>query len=284
MKIELCAFADEAANGLDDQIAALKRNNIHKIELRSIDGKNVKCLSIEDAKDAAAALSAAGIAVHAIGSMLGKSQIAADFDEEEKHLRHLLSLCEIFSCKRIRMFSFYGTTDADADEVVRRLRILADMAEQAGVVLCHENEKEIFGDTAARVEYLLAQVPKLAGVYDPANFLQVGESAQKTLALAPRCAYCHIKDVVAATGELVPAGEGDGDIAGLIRSLHKDTVLTLEPHLAIFAGYAEVDGSRMKNKYTFATNGEAFDAAAAALKNVLRQTGYREEGKVWING
>ena len=98
MKIELCAFADEAADRLDDQIAALQRNGIHKIELRSIDGKNVKLLSTSDAKKAAAALSAAGIAVHAIGSMLGKSQITADFDEEEKHLLHILSLCEIFSC------------------------------------------------------------------------------------------------------------------------------------------------------------------------------------------
>ena len=283
MKIELCAFADEAADRLDDQIAALQRNGIHKIELRSMDGKNVKLLSTSDAKKAAAALSAAGIAVHAIGSMLGKSQIAADFDEEEKHLLHLLSLCEIFSCKRIRMFSFYGTTDADAGEVVRRLRILADTAEKVGVVLCHENEKDVFGDTAARVAYLLERVPKLASVYDPANYIQVGETPDNMARLAERATYYHIKDVL-KTGELVPAGEGDGDIAGLIRSLREDAVLTLEPHLAVFSGYAAIDNHQMKNKYSFATNGEAFDAAAVALKNVLRQTGYREDGVAWIRG
>ena len=46
--IELCAFADEAASGLKEQISALKENGIKYLELRSIDGKNV--LSFTDAE------------------------------------------------------------------------------------------------------------------------------------------------------------------------------------------------------------------------------------------
>ena len=53
-------------------------------------------------------------------------------------------------------------------------------------------------------------------------------------------------------------------------------VLTLEPHLAIFAGYAAIDSTEMKNKFTFATNGEAFDAAVLALKTLLLKAGYQE--------
>ena len=37
--IKLCAFADEAESSLDGQIAALKRNDISYLELRSIAGK-----------------------------------------------------------------------------------------------------------------------------------------------------------------------------------------------------------------------------------------------------
>ena len=42
MMIKLCAFADEAESSLAGQIAALKRNNIPYLELRSIAGKNVR--------------------------------------------------------------------------------------------------------------------------------------------------------------------------------------------------------------------------------------------------
>ena len=48
--IKLCAFSDEAASSLTGQIQALKRNGITLTELRSVDGKNVKDLTIDEAK------------------------------------------------------------------------------------------------------------------------------------------------------------------------------------------------------------------------------------------
>jgi hypothetical protein len=89
--------------------------------------------------------------------------------------------------------------------------------------------------------------------------------------------YFHIKDVISATGELVPAGYGDGRIGELVARITDDKVLTLEPHLAVFEGYSEIDGSEMKNKFCYATNDEAFDAAVSALKKVLAEQGYVEK-------
>ena len=57
----------------------------------------------------------------------------------------------------------------------------------------------------------------------------------------------------------------------------EDKVLTLEPHLAVFEGYAQIDNSEMKNKFAYASNGEAFDAAVKALKNILIEQGYQEK-------
>ena len=48
----------------------------------------------------------------------------------------------------------------------------------------------------------------------------------------------------------------------------------MEPHLAVFEGYAQIDGREMKNKYAYKTNGEAFDAAVSALKKLLYENGY----------
>ena len=73
--IRLCAFADEAATDLDGQIAALKRERIPCVELRSVDGKNVADISEEEAQGYAARLREAGIEVWSIGSPLGKAEI-----------------------------------------------------------------------------------------------------------------------------------------------------------------------------------------------------------------
>ncbi len=276
MRIELCAFADEAADSLADQIDALKRNNIKKIELRSVDGVNVRDISEDRARSIAERLSAAGISVWSLGSPLGKSDISADFAEEEKLLRRLIKLCEIFGCGKIRMFSFFTDKPRQVEkEVISRLKKLSEIANESGILLCHENEKDIYGDTVERVETLLKNVPHLAYVYDPANYVQVGETRQNMRRIAERAEYYHIKDAL-KTGELVPAGEGDGDIDALIKSLRHDTTFTLEPHLAVFSGYAAVDAHEMKNKYTFASNKESFDFAVSALKKLLVANGFTE--------
>ena len=277
MKITLSAFADEAAADLHGQIEALRRNNITKIELRNLGGVNIKDLSESDAEKAAAAFAAAGISVWSIGSPIGKSDIGADFAQVQRDLKHILRLCKIFHCDKIRVFSFYTTSYGEVEgEVLRRLRLLVKEAGEQGVTLYHENEKDIFGDVASRVETILDGVEGLKSIFDPANYLQVGESAENMARMRARADYFHIKDVIRATGELVPAGEGDGDIPAMIAELGRDAVFTLEPHLSVFSGYAAIDRQEMKNKYQFSSNGEAFDAAAAALKKLFIAQGYRE--------
>ena len=78
------------------------------------------------------------------------------------------------------------------------------------------------------------------------------------------------------TEQLVPAGYGDGQIPKLVRGINRDTVLTLEPHLKVFGSYAAIDGEEMKHRFRFASNGEAFDAAVKAMKDILAGEGYKE--------
>ena len=79
--LQLCAFADEAGSSLAEQIAALQRNRIPNLELRSIDGKNVLDFTENEARAYAKELQAAGITVFSIGSPLGKVDITCNFEE-----------------------------------------------------------------------------------------------------------------------------------------------------------------------------------------------------------
>ena len=128
-----------------------------------------------------------------------------------------------------------------------------------------------------RVKRVLENVPNLKSVFDPANFVEVGEDAESALnELAPYTYYYHVKDTVRETEEQVPAGMGDGAIPSLIRqAAERDTVLTVEPHLAIFEGYAQIDNTEMKGKFTFKDNHEAFDTAVTALKNEILKVGLK---------
>ena len=280
--IKLSAFSDEAASSLDGQIAALTRNKIFYTELRSIDGKNVKDFSLAYAKEVKKALFDNGIGVWAIGSPIGKVDINVDFSTYLDEVKHVCELANTFETDKIRMFSFFNAYDEE-NKVYDYLSKMVETARNHGVFLCHENEKEVFGDTAERVQKLMENIEGLKFVYDPANFVQVGEKAEKTLAMFhEKSEYFHIKDVIAATEELVPAGYGDGNVLELIKRIEKDTVLTLEPHLAVFEGYASIDNTVMKNKFEFKNNDEAFDFAVVSLKSLLEKAGYEEQEKGYV--
>ena len=147
-----------------------------------------------------------------------------------------------FSAPYIRIFSFFlrpGSRPADhRDEVLRRMRALAEVAEQADVQLLHENEKEIYGDTPERCLDVVTSVgsPHLRLAWDPENFVQVGVQpfTEGYTQLRPHLAYIQIKDARAADGEVVVAGAGDGQVVTTIRALRDDGFdgfFSLEPHL-----------------------------------------------------
>ena len=274
--IKLCAFADEAAVSLDGQIEALKKNNIDLIELRGIDGVNVSKISLEDAEGYAKRLSEAGIRVWSIGSPIGKIKLSDNVEAHMELLSHVCGLAKVFGTDKIRMFSFYEAY-GEEERVFSLLQRMVEIAESHGVKLYHENEKKIYGDTAERVLKIMENVKGLYYVYDPANFIEVNEDSAMTLdTLHSKTDYFHIKDVIAETHQLVPAGYGDGRIGELIERITDDKVLTIEPHLKIFKGFSEIDDSRMKNRFVFNTNAEAFDAAVVAIKNQLVDKGYKE--------
>ena len=126
--------------------------------------------------------------------------------------------------------------------MLKKLRGFAEIAEKYNVILIHENEKDIYGDTAARCKDILDELasPNFKAAFDFANFVQCGEdTAECWELLKEHVAYIHIKDAVAGKNENVVCGTGDGKIAQLLAKAIKEDgyegFLTLEPHLVLFA-------------------------------------------------
>ena len=274
--IKLCAFADESGKELEVQARELCRHGISLIELRNVNGKNVAELTDEEAVACRDYLAERGITVWSVGSPLGKVKLA----EAEAHMAKVERVCHLatlLGTDRIRMFSFFEAGE-DLAAVKGWLCRMTEIAAAHGVRMYHENEKDIYGDTLARVKTLVeADIPGLGFVFDPANYIQCGEAIPAALeALFDKTDYFHIKDVVAATGQLVPAGYGDGFIGGIVERIlasGKDFVMTLEPHLKVFEGYGQIDNTVLQTAFTYGSNVESFSAAVEAMKKVLADCG-----------
>ena len=290
-RFALSAFADEAGSTLDEQIAALKENGIDYIEPRKINGKGILELSDDEIIEIKKKLDGAGIKVNSLGSPIGKYPINEDFEPHLKDFRRSLRVAKMLDTRLIRMFSFFVDEDklSEArDEVIRRLTIMTEEAENAGITLCHENESRIYGQMPREVADILKAVPKLGGIFDPANYrMNNGDITEGINATLLNLKYLHIKDAIYESQMIVPAGEGEGEIGAVIDTVNEKSdgliYLTLEPHLHVFDAYKDIDEHELKGKYKFKNNREAFDFATNALKELLRKHGYERNGNnEWI--
>ncbi len=278
--VNIYAFADEASPYIDEQIVAMKRNNLNGLEIRNVDETNVSGISEEKAKEVRKKLEDAGLITWSIGSPIGKIDIVKDdFDEHLEKLKHTLEIAEILGSKNIRLFSFFMPKDANFDdyenEVIDRLGKFIELAKGTGIQLCHENEKGIYGDIAPRCLKIYKTLPELKGIFDPANFVQCGQDTKEAWdMLKDYIYYMHIKDAT-LDGSIVPAGLGDGNIAYLINAFMekggKD--FTMEPHLTVFSGLESLEQegntSEVGKKYVFDDDNTAFDAGCNAFKKLL---------------
>lgn len=267
MKFKLAAFADEAASSLAEQIEAMRENAVQYLEIRGVDGENIADITTEKAKVIRTMLDAAGIGVWSLGSPFGKIGISDDFEAHLDKFKHSLELADILGTKHIRLFSFYGTSDIDP--VLERLNKFIDAARGTGIVLCHENEKGIYGDTAAKCLEIHKALPQLRAIFDPANFIQCGQDTKAAWELlSPYVEYMHIKDAL-PDGSVVPAGKGAGELPYLL-SQYKGEVLTIEPHLSVFEGFDQLEGQqKTEMPYCYPDSRTAFTAAVDSLKDII---------------
>ncbi len=279
---KISGFSDEIDPSIDVQFPVLNKLEIGYFEPRGINGKSISDLNDDEVLALKAKMEACGIQASSIGSPIGKIRICDDFTVHTKLLQRVIRTAKMLNCRYIRMFSFYpdenGWTDEAKAEVFRRMEAMISLARQEDVVLLHENEKDIYGDTITRCKELMDTFgcPHFQAVFDPANFVQCGEDTKEAYhALAPYIRYMHIKDAVMADGRVTPAGQGDGNVPYILADLFKngyDGFLSLEPHLGSFVGLEdlEIDDEMLKlPKSGEGTFTLAYNALCSILNDIL---------------
>jgi L-ribulose-5-phosphate 3-epimerase len=241
-RFTLSAFGDEISPDLDEQIQGLKANDIHYLECRGVAGQVIIDYPLPQVQAIYHQLNGEGISVSAIGSPIGKVSISDDFAPHLDRFRKTIEVAHALHTANIRMFSFYLPEHQPPAEyrqaVLDRWGQFIEAANGANVLLLHENEHAIYGDTAVRCLDLLDSLacPYVKATFDPANFILDGEETYPYAfeLLKKHIAYLHIKDAIYADHRIVPAGQGDGHLADILMALHHSGFagfLSIEPHL-----------------------------------------------------
>ncbi len=249
----ISGFADEIAEDVDTQFRVLNKLDIRYFEPRGIDGKNIAELSDGEVAALKEKMERCGIKASSIGSPIGKIRLDEDFQAHFEKFQRVVDIAERLEAGYIRMFSFYPPerpdsaagegdgaahewTAGEREEVICRLRRMTAYAGERDVVLLHENEKGIYGDTAERCADLMRELGcrHFQAVFDPANFVQCGQDTKEAYeALRNFIAYVHVKDAREEDGNVVPAGAGDGNVGHILKGLLDsgyEGYLSLEPH------------------------------------------------------
>ena len=248
----LSGFGDEIHSNLSVQLKVLKEHDISYIDLRSINGISILDYSLQEIHEIKNQLTNMNIKVSALASPIGKISICDDFSKELEHFKHALKIAELLETKYIRIFSYYipsGQAPAKfKTEVLYRIKTLVTLAEKHNIILLHENEKDIYGDTPERCLEILSAINSnhLKAIFDPANFIQCNEEAfpKAYQMLKKYIVYFHIKDALLGDGSVRCAGDGDGKIPELLELLATEGFhgfLSLEPHLYEFSGLQNLE-------------------------------------------
>lgn len=263
----LAGIGDEAGPGLTEQVAAVTGLGWSAIELRGVGGAALADLDDRAFDTVAATLAEHGLSTVCVDSRIGDwaSEITDDFSPDLDELRVLERRCAVLGTRYVRVMSYpnAGLPAAEWERRVRRrLRELAARAEQADLVLLHENCAGWAGADAERMLTLVADSPGLALLFDTGNGIAHGYSGVDLLAkIVEHVEHVHVKDGRKGPQWTLP-GAGDADLAGVLAILDAhgySGALSLEPHLSLRPH--ERDGRP----------GEAagFHAAGRALESLL---------------
>jgi sugar phosphate isomerase/epimerase len=264
------AFADEVADDLGDQIEALKAEGVGGLDLRSLGGVNVLQLSDDLLREVRDRCAEAGLRVQCVGSPINKVALA-EAGEEVARLGRAIEIAKLLGTDRIRIFTpRTAGQDAEADweQVASLVGRMCAMAEDAGVVLVHENDADLFGAYPDNAKRLFDRFggPNFRAVFDFANTVLLGYRPLDDWFpwIIPHLDTLHVKDAIRDEKRVVAAAEGEGqirEVLSLLREHGWQGTLTLEPHLQAAGPYGGYTGP------------ELFAVAAGALRALVHEVG-----------
>ncbi|PIE32416.1 hypothetical protein CSA56_15515 [candidate division KSB3 bacterium] len=296
-------FADEAGAPIDVQIKATKELGWSNIESRNIDGVNLTDISDEQFEDVYQKLQEAGITINCFGSAVanwGKDpRKEDDFQQSVAELTRAIPRMQKLGTTMLRGMSFTMLQDEAPDSpeweaiVVRKVKHLVHMCEDAGIMYVHENCMNYGGMSHEHTLKLIEAVdsPHFRLVFDTGNpvvtYRKLGNppypkqnSWEFYENVKEFIHYVHIKDgkYLHETDGIFPEadytfpGEGDGNVEKIVKDLLKngyDGGFSMEPHMALVFHDESVTSQDEVKYRNYVEYGQRFMKLVEKIRNEL---------------
>lgn len=240
----LSGIADEAGASIEKQIKAHKELGWNHIEIRNVDGKNLIDVDKDKFNQIAGKLNEAKMQVCCFASQIANwaRRISGSFDLDLEELKRAIPRMRCLYTKYIRIMSYPNDNWNDDDwrkEAMRRLRELARIAEDGGVVLVHENCSGWGGQGPNEALDIIETVksPNLRFLLDTGNKPhRKGTPWDICQKVRDYIVHVHIKDYKEKEGEkFVFPGEGNCQVDKIIKDLLSSGYkggFSIEPHMS----------------------------------------------------
>ncbi len=250
MGLLLAGFADEAAKDLREQIAIHKQYGIQALEIRKADDVTIGQMNDKHFEEVCRIVREEEYQICGFGSAIANwaRPITTDFQIDVDELRRSIPRMRKLNTNLIRVMS-YPNDGLDElswrNEVFRRLKELAHIAEEEDVIIGHENCDGWGAESPENLKILMQEIdsPALQVIFDTGNPVGHGGTTDDVWnfyqAAKPWICHFHIKDCYPDEQNKIIhcyPGEGLGDIRNIIIDLLKTGYrgyFSMEPHMAM---------------------------------------------------
>lgn len=235
-RLALAVIGDEIGPSLDEMISFCHEHEVRRLDMRTVDGKNLLGMSLEEAGTIARRIEAAGLSVPTFVSPLlkwalpnkdiegGKVDFAFDPSDcpADDPLVHAFDMATVLGAERIRVFSHLRYPDYKPADLIGRFERLADLGLTYSVTVEIENEPvcnigsvtelaDFFTALSEAIEVNPMMGAQLRPLVDIGNAWSIGKppTDAEIAQLAPLVDLIHLKDRNTTAKRTVPLGDGD---------------------------------------------------------------------------
>lgn len=254
-RLALAVIGDEIGPSLTEMLSFCSENDVRRLDMRTVDGRNLLGMTLEEVAAIARKLTAAGITVPTFVSPVlkwpapGKAPAGGKVDfafdpgtcPADDPLAHAFDVAAALGASKIRVFSFLRYSGFRPDDLAGPMARLVDLARRSDITVEMENEPVCnIGSIAELAGYFAAlgkPPPHLRPLVDIGNSWSMGQppTDEQIATLAPLVDLIHLKDRDFEARRTVPLGDGKVPWAEELKRLLNgvtapEVVASLETH------------------------------------------------------
>ena len=261
-RLALAVIGDEIGPSLDEMISFCTEHDVRRLDMRTVEGKNLLGMTIEEGGAIARRIEQAGLTVPTFVSPLLKwpapgreaAQGNVDFAfrpadcPADDPLVHAFDIATVLGAERIRVFSHLRYPGYKPADLISRFERLADLSLTYSVAVEIENEPVCNVGSIAELADLFTALMEAVGaspmptgqlrpLIDIGNAWLIGKppTDAEIAQLGPLVDLIHLKDRDTSAKRTVPLGDGDIPWAAELTRLLTETTKARKPLKEIHA-------------------------------------------------